>query len=44
LRSSPDGLRILHAINAEMTGLVPASDADYDGMRRIFQALAREKR
>jgi len=44
LRSTPEGQRVMHAISTEMTGLVPASDADYDGIRKILWTLAREKR
>jgi phosphonate transport system substrate-binding protein len=43
LRSQPDGPRILQAIGTGITGLVPAQDSDYDGMRRILQALEKAK-
>jgi len=43
LGTSPDGQRILHTISLEMTGLEPASDADYDTMRKVVRALAKDE-
>ena len=43
LSAAPDGQRILHTISAEMTGLVPASDEDYDAVRKVVHALAQDK-
>jgi len=43
LSTWPDGQRILHSISLETTGMVPASDADYDGMREVLRSLAKDK-
>ena len=43
LGASADGQRILHAISVEMTGMVPTTDADYDGVRKVVRALLRDK-
>jgi phosphonate transport system substrate-binding protein len=40
LASAPEGLGALHAISAETTGMVPASDADFESLRRIMRRLA----
>ncbi len=39
LNSSPEKLAVLGGITAGVTGLVPASDEDYDGLRKILRAL-----
>jgi len=36
---APDGPAILHAISAEMTGLGPVKDSDFDGLRTIMRSL-----
>lgn len=39
LNEDPKGHTILSAIKATVTGMVPASDADYDDLRRILEIL-----
>lgn len=36
LKSTPNGLAVLQAINKDTTNLVPVHDGDYDGMRQIL--------
>lgn len=36
IKSAPDGLAILQAINKNATNLVPVRDADFDGLRQIL--------
>lgn len=43
LGASPDGQRVLHTISVEMTGMVPATDADYDTVRKVVRTLAKDK-
>jgi len=43
LAASPDGPRILHTISVDATGMEPASDADYDGVRKAVRALAKDR-
>ena len=43
LGTSADGQRILRTISIEMTGMVPASDADYDAIRKVVRSLAKDK-
>ena len=44
LRSVPDGPLILRSLGAQVTGMVPARDADYDELRKVVRALARAGR
>lgn len=39
LKTHPQGKAAMHALNPEMTGVVPATDRDYDNLRTIFKAL-----
>jgi len=39
LKSAPNGTAILHAINKEMTAMVPVADADYNSLRKLQHAV-----
>ncbi len=39
LKSDPNGIRIMRAINKDMSAMVPVVDADYDNLRQIQRAL-----
>ena len=39
LKDAPNGAAIMHAINKEMTAMVPVIDADYDNLRKIQHAV-----
>jgi phosphonate transport system substrate-binding protein len=39
LKGAPNGAAILHAINKEMTSLVPVVDADYNSLRKLQHAV-----
>jgi len=40
LKSSPEGPGVMHAMGAEVTGMVPVADADYDSLRGILRTLS----
>jgi hypothetical protein len=40
LNNDPVGWRVIEAIGPPVTGFVPATDSDYDGMREIFRTLS----
>jgi phosphonate transport system substrate-binding protein len=39
LGNDPVGRRVIEAIGPSVTGFVPATDSDYDGVREIFRTL-----
>jgi hypothetical protein len=39
LGNDPVGRRVIEAIGPSVTGFVPATDSDYDGVREIFHTL-----
>jgi len=41
LKNNPDGLKAMMSIKKKMTGMVPATDADYDNLREILDTLKR---
>jgi len=43
MKNSPDGLRALQAIKKTITGLVSASDSDYDNLRHIINTVNKNK-
>lgn len=43
LQNAPDGAAILRAIGQDMTAMLPVTDADYDGMRKVLRAIDDER-
>ena len=42
LNKSAEGRAVLVAVKEDMTGMVPAADRDYDGLRDILRQLERQ--